>query len=125
MFQPLSDTQWDRIAPLFPPPPPRKLNRGRKRANYRHVLDSLLWILHTGAGWKDLPKGEGFVAFQTAHRYLQSWDREGIFFTVVNMLASEMKINLEECFIDGTFIPAKGGVKKSVMVEKAREAPLN
>ena len=117
----MTDAQWKKIAPLFPAPPVRKLNRGRKRADYRHVLDSILWILYTGAGWKDLPKGEGFVAFQTAHRYLQTWSREGILFAAVSALASEMKINLSECFIDGSFIPAKGGVKKSARVEKGRE----
>ena len=122
MYHALTDAQWKKIEPLFPPPPSRKLNRGRKRADYRKVLNSILWILHTGAGWKDLPKSEGFVAFQTAHRYLQTWSREGILFAAVSTLASEMKINLSECFIDGTFIPAKGGVKKSVRVDEGQEA---
>ncbi len=120
MFQPLTNAQWAKIEPLLPPPPPRKMNRGRPRADARKVLDSILWVLRTGASWDDLPKEPRFVAFQTAHRYLQNWVDDGTFKKVVSALASEADVNLSECFIDGSFIPAKGGALKLAMGAKAK-----
>ena len=75
----------------------------------RKVLDTILWVMRTGASWDDVPKEERFVAFQTAHRYLQNWVDDGTFQNIVKALASEADLNLSECFIDGSFIPAKGG----------------
>ena len=120
MFQPLTNAQWAKIEPLLPPPPPRKMNRGRPRADARKVLDSILWVLRTGASWDDLPKEPRFVAFQTAHRYLQNWVDDGTFKKVVSALASEADVNLSECFIDGSFISAKGGALKSVTGERGK-----
>ena len=116
----MTDAQWAKIEPLLPAPPPRKMNRGRPRANPRKVFDSILWVLRTGASWDDLPKEERFVAFQTAHRYLQSWVNDGTFQHIVTALASQADLNLSECFIDGSFIPAKGGALKLAMGEKAK-----
>ena len=124
MFTPLTDAQWSRIEPLLPAAPPRKLNRGRPRANPRYVLDSILWVLRTGACWDDLPRQQGFVAFQTAHRYLQTWADDGTFRRIVQALASQCDLDLSECFVDGTFIPAKGGARKSATGTKAREPQL-
>ena len=120
MFQPLTNAQWAKIQPLLPEPPPRKQNRGRPRANPRKVLDTIQWVLRTGASWDDVPKQERFVAFQTAHRYLQNWAEDGTFQKIVSALAQEADLNLSECFIDGSFIPAKGGALKSAMGEKAK-----
>ena len=125
MFQPLTDAQWAKIEPLLPPPPARKLNRGRPRADARKVLDAILWVLRTGASWDDLPKESRFVAFQTAHRYLQAWVDDGTFRKIVTALAGEADVDLSECFIDGSFIPAKGGALKSAMGEKVEAALLN
>ncbi len=116
----MTDTQWAKIEPLLPAPPPRKMNRGRPRANPRKVLDSILWVLRTGASWDDLPKEERFVAFQTAHRYLQNWVDEGTFQKIVTTLASQADLDLSECFIEGSFIPAKEGALKSAMGAKAK-----
>jgi transposase len=120
MFQPLTDAQWAKIKPLLPAAPPRKMNRGRPRADARKVLDTILWVLRTGASWDDVPKEERFVAFQTAHRYLQNWVDEGTFQKIVMALAKEADLNLSECFIDGSFIPAKGGALRWATGEKAK-----
>ena len=77
-------------------------------------------MLRTGASWEDLPKEERFVAFRTAHRYLQNWVDEGTFQKIVTSLASQADLNLSECFIDGSFIPPKGGTLKLAMGEKAK-----
>ncbi len=125
MFQPLTDAQWTKIEPLLPAAPARKMNRGRPRANPRKVLDSILWVMRTGASWDDLPKQERFVAFQTAHRYLQNWADDGTFQNIVTALAKEADVNLSECFIDGSFIPAKGGALRWATGAKAKAQRSN
>jgi len=74
-------------------------------------LNSILWILRTGAQWADLP--ERYPPYQTCHRRDQRWVREGLFERILEALATDLKergkLNLSECFIHGTFIVAKKG----------------
>jgi hypothetical protein len=71
----------------------------------------VLWILRTGAPWKDLPGRYG--SHQTAHRRYQNWVRSGVMHEVLLAIAQDLKdrggLDLRECFIDGTFVPAKKG----------------
>jgi transposase len=50
----LTDEQWEVLEPLIPEPPRREDGRGRPWRDPRDVLDGILWILRTGAPWKDL-----------------------------------------------------------------------
>jgi transposase len=52
----LTDEQWQILEPLIPDPPRREDGRGRPWRDPRDVLNSILWILRTGAPWKDLPE---------------------------------------------------------------------
>jgi hypothetical protein len=49
----LTDVQWRRLAPLLPPERPRT---GRPNHPHRTILNGILWILRTGAPWRDLPE---------------------------------------------------------------------
>jgi transposase len=75
------------------------------------VLNGILWILRTGAQWANLP--ERYPPYQTCHRRFQHWTREGTFERILETLAQDLKargkLDLIECFIDGTFIVAKKG----------------
>jgi transposase len=53
----LSDRQWARIAPLLS----RRRGRGpgRPPTDDRPILNGILWVLHTGAPWRDLPERYG------------------------------------------------------------------
>ena len=68
----LEDDQWALIAPLLP----RRNQRGRPRADDRSLLESILWILRSGARWKDLPRRYGTSS--TCHRRLQEWEAQGV-----------------------------------------------
>jgi hypothetical protein len=52
-------------------------------------------------------------ALTTCHRRFQRWIREGTFERVLEALAQDLKergkLDLSECFIDGTFVVAKKG----------------
>jgi putative transposase len=82
----LSDSMWDRIAPLLPKSKSRIRGRGRQRRNVggrpaaepRKLMSGILYILRTGCQWNALPQEFG-VSGKTAHRYFQRWVRAGAF----------------------------------------------
>lgn len=107
----LTDEQWDVIKPLIPEPPKRTDGRGRPRRDDREILNGILWIMRTGAQWKDMP--ERYPPYQTCHRRFQEWVRSGAFEVILKALVQDMKergdLDLTESFIDGTFVIAKKG----------------
>jgi transposase len=107
----LTDEQWATLKPLMPTPPRRPDGRGRPWRDARAVLNGILWILRTGAQWKDLPAR--YPPYQTCHRRFQQWVRAGVFQRILHTLAADLQerggIDLSECFIDGTFVVAKKG----------------
>ncbi len=110
----LTDEQWKVVKPLIPVPPRRANGRGRPWRDSREVLNGILWVLRTGAPWKDLP--ERYPSYQTCHRRFQGWVEERVFETVVEALAADLQerggIDLSECFIDGSFVVAKEGAQR-------------
>ena len=107
----LTDEQWEIIKPLIPEPPKRADGRGRPRRDNREILNGILWILRTGAQWKDMP--ERYPPYQTCHRRFQEWVRSGTFEVILKALVQDLKargdLDLTECLIDGTFVIAKKG----------------
>ena len=66
----LTDEQWNILKPLFPEPV-NSSKGGQKRAPNRACLEGILWILRTGARWKDIP--DRFPSGSTCWRRLQEW----------------------------------------------------
>ena len=120
----LTKEQWNRIEPIILSLTPVKDPRGRKARDPREVMNGILWILRTGAPWKDLP--QRYPPYQTCHRRFQQWVRQGIFQRIVQELAEDLyergKIDIREAFIDGSFAPAKKGVLLSAR-RNAAKAP--
>jgi hypothetical protein len=50
----LADYEWTAIRPMLPNKP-----RGVPRVNDRRVLNGILWVLRSGAPWRDLPVAFG------------------------------------------------------------------
>ncbi len=107
----LTDEQWAVLQPIIPEPPRRPDGRGRPWRQAREVLNGVLWVLRTGAQWKDLP--DRYPSYQTCHRRFQHWVESGTLERVLQALARDLEarggLNLSECFIDGTFVVAKKG----------------
>ena len=72
----LTDEQWVMIADLFENPEPSPLG-GRPRVPPRECLEGVLWVLHSGARWKDLPLN--FPSPATCWRRLKEWTESGVF----------------------------------------------
>lgn len=107
----LTEKQWQRIAPLFEAEP-RTGMVGRPATPARDVLNGVVWILKTGARWKDPPRD--YHPYQTCHRRFQQWVLSGLIQQALQMLADGLRqrggIDIREAFIDGTFSSAKRGV---------------
>jgi transposase len=88
---------------------------GRRRIDNRSVLEGILWVLRSGARWKDLPKR--YPSPSTCWRRLAEWEDEGIWEEIWRTFLSELdaqgRISWEEVFADATFVPAKKGAPTS------------
>ena len=87
----LTDEQWEVIERVLPEQTVRRDGRGRPWKNNREVLNGIIWILRSGARWKDLPKD--FPSYQTCHRRFQQWVEDGTLRKILEELAQD----LEEC----------------------------
>jgi transposase len=110
----LNKGQWSLLEPLIPRPRVREDKKGRPRVDSKSILEGILWVLKSGARWRDLPKD--YPSYQTCHRRFQSWVRAGlmenILQTLVRHLEKEGVIDLTETYIDGSYVDAKKKVKK-------------
>lgn len=68
----LTDEQWAQLEPLLPPQKPRT---GRPNADHRRVVEGILWVLRTGAPWRDLP--ERYGPWRTVYARFTRWQRDG------------------------------------------------
>src|SRR5512139_1024783 len=107
----LTDEQWDRIREYFPEESYPDDRPGRKPIPARQVLEGALWILNTGAQWHMLP--QCYPNYKTVHRRFQTWCRSEVLRAILMHIANELRergvLDEEECFIDATFVMAKGG----------------
>jgi len=112
----LADDQWELISPLIPQ---SVAQTGRPPRDPRQMLEGMLWILATGAPWRDLP--DRFGPFQTVHRYFSNWRRDGIFAAIVEALQIKLDcrglIDWELWCVDGANVRATraaAGAEKKV-----------
>ena len=114
----LTEKQWKAIEPLLP----KLKSGGRPWKNNRLVFEGILWILRTGARWKDLP--EKYPSPSTCWRRLKMWDDEGVWEklwrTFIRELDKRGQIDWDECFMDGSFVSAKKGAQTSAKPSVAR-----
>ncbi len=111
-FTGLTDAEWAVIEP-FLPEQPEKPGKGRPHAFFRDILNTILWVLITGARWIDVPKGKGFGARSTSHRWLGIWTNDGIWAELKALLMGQAHelglIDWSRSSVDGSFVAGKGG----------------
>lgn len=107
----LTDKQWQLIADLFVEPDPNP-EGGRPRVPPRCCVEGILWVLRTGARWRDLP--QSFPSYPTCWRRFVEWTADGVWELawrrLTQMLDRRGQINFRESFADATFASAKKGV---------------
>lgn len=117
----LTDQQWKRIEPLLPKIPRKK--RGRPPKDVRKVFEGILWILRSGARWRDLPKDFG-VSASVCWKRLRLWEEHDVWLRLWRAFLSELdqrgKLDWDETFLDGSFAPAKKGARASAKPNAAK-----
>jgi transposase len=107
----LKDDQWQRFAPLLPG---KRGDPGRTGSNNRLFLEVVLWMVRTGAPWRDLP--EAFGSWNSVFRCFRRWVRAGVF----ERLSGDP--DFEDTLIDGTTIRVHQhgtGVKGGLVVRRS------
>jgi transposase len=112
----LSDKQWQIIQPLLPPQKPVV---GRPSVDHRRVIDDILWILRTGAPWRDLPEcyGQWETVSGRFYRWTGNGQWEKIFRHLQKLADAKGEINWDIHHVDGSVIRAHqhaAGAKRGV-----------
>lgn len=111
----LTDLEWELIddEEIFGPP----AETGRPRVDRRNVVDGILWILRTGAPWRDLP--EEFGKWGTIYDLFRTWSADGTLDRILRRLQAAFadvdEIDEELWCIDGSVVRAArcaAGAKK-------------
>jgi transposase len=107
----VSDAMWEKLEPLLP----ELRSRGRPWRDSREVLEGVLWVLRSGARWKDLPSE--YPSPSTCWRRLRRWEEDGTWLRVWRAFLAELDhkgiLDWEETFADGSFASAKKGAPQS------------
>jgi transposase len=112
----VTDEQWALIAPFVTK---EAASTGRPLRDARQMLNAVLWILRTGAPWRDLP--ERYGPWQTVYEYFNSWRADGTYDKVLEALQIRLdrdgNIEWDLFCIDGSIVRASraaAGASKKV-----------
>lgn len=104
----LTDEQWTRVERHIPAPKCEAGRGGRPARSPRQVLNGMLWILRTGAPWRDLPPRYG--PWQTVYARFNEWRRSRVFDTLAEALQGALvlrgRIDRDLWCVDGTSVRA-------------------
>ena len=116
----LTDEEWELISDVFPP----QAKTGRPPKDRRTIVDGILWVLRTGAPWRDLP--EEFGPWETYYGCFNRWNGDGTLDAILRQLRAERvdmgAIDEQLWCVDGTISRAHrcaaGGGKKGIQTNR-------
>ncbi len=121
----LTDEQWQVVEPILPK---RTAKTGRKPKDPRQMLNGLVWVLHSGAPWRDVP--ERYGRWQTVYDYYWRWRDNGTFDRILSALQirldREGHIDWDLWCIDGSSVRgarAAAGAGKKVSPDTPKSRP--
>ncbi|BFH12139.1 hypothetical protein PMJ10TS2_76170 [Paenibacillus melissococcoides] len=80
----IRDDQWERLKDLLPPE--RKPQGGRPAIDNRKMFNAMLWVIRSGAPWRDLP--EHYGSWSSVYSRFRRWEKAGIFDRMLEVLAA-------------------------------------
>ena len=95
----LSEAQWERIAPLLPG---KVSDPGRTGGDNRLFVNGVLWVLRSGAHWRDLP--ERYGKWKTLHKRFTRWAKAGVWEQVFASLIKDR--DNQYLMLDSTMVRA-------------------
>ncbi|TMH54675.1 MAG: IS5 family transposase [Betaproteobacteria bacterium] len=112
----LTAEQWAKIEPLLPKPTKKG---GRPPKPHRPKVEAMLWILRTGAPWRDLPSAYG--PWESVYTRFSRWSQSGVLARLFAALSRER--DDEGYLIDATIVrahqDASGAAKKGASRNRA------
>jgi transposase len=100
----LSDKAWDIVADLFVGP----IRRGGPRRDDRKTLNGILWVLRSGAPWRDLLDELG--PWSSVYQRYRDWRNQRVFDQMLKRLQLKLnehgQIDLKTWMIDSTAVRA-------------------
>ncbi len=123
------DGLWERIAPLLPPPKPRRHRYpGRRPIDDRAALAGIMFVLKTGITWNQLPTSLVGCSGVTCWRRLRDWTEAGVWPALHELLLAELRaagqLDLDRCAVDGSHIRALKGGTRSARRRSTAAAPV-
>jgi putative transposase len=95
----LSDAAWERMAPLVIGRPDQQGPTGR---DSRLFVKAVVWIVRTGAPWRDLP--EIFGDWNSTFCRVSRWSEKGIWQRIFEAMSNDA--DFEYLIVDSTIIHA-------------------
>jgi transposase len=99
----LEDHHWDLIKGLMP-----RQRRGGKWNDHRTTLNGMLWVLRSGAPWRDMP--ERYGKWKSVHDRLCRWRGNGTLDRILTALRVRLdkqgKIDWDLWLVDGSNVRA-------------------
>ena len=112
----VSNELWELVEPLLPSKERRFRYPGRKRLPNREALCGILFVLHTGIAWQQLPAELGFGSGVTCWRRLDEWQQAGVWDRLHQLLLDRLRaageIEWSRAIADSSQIQAKKGAPK-------------
>ena len=93
----LTDEQWERVRGLLPPERGRK---ARPAKDNRMMVNGMVWVLRTGAPWRDLPLH--FGPWNSVYTRFSRWSRSGVMSRLLRELAKDA--DRDAVMIDATIV---------------------
>ena len=120
----LTDEEWNLLKGLFP-----TQKRGGKWNDHRITLNGMLWILRSGAPWRDLP--ERYGKWKSVYHRFNRWRGEGLFDRILKALRIRLdkqgKIDWDLWLVDGSNVRASraaaGAAKKGARTRPRTRRP--
>ena|SRR5688572_22356807 len=95
----ITDPIWENLAPHLPP---ERGYWGRPTKPHRLVLEGIIWILRTGAPWRDLPKE--FGPWSSIYNKFNKWSKTGFLEKIWDCLKDD--IDNQDNSMDASIIKA-------------------
>jgi transposase len=124
----VSDELWELIEPLLPSRERRFRYPGRRRLPDRQCLQGILYVLHTGIPWHDLPPELGLGSGVTCWRRLEEWQLAGVWERLHRLLLTKLRaadaIDFSRAIVDSSRCRRKRGLQDGPEPGRPRPARL-
>lgn len=97
----VDDGLWAEVQRLLPVIERRRRYPGRKRLDDRSALNGIMFVLHTGIAWRDLPTEFGYGSGVTCWRRLREWQQDGVWERLHQVVLKRLNVGGRDRLVSG------------------------